>query len=348
MSYAQFLLDFANNFIKEAEIDLNVANKLLSDIDLSKCESDEEVFGIGRRILYNLQQASEKAIKASIFVVFKPIVRIITSIGITEEGTDAVDRCKIPVEQLRDLDEMFKPEKIGHLPPLAFICLINEVIGLKDFITCRISVSLERLVRKHLISRRDKLNIKSYLSQISEMLSLEGGVREEIKDICRAWQNRNWKEVRRRLGFSIPCIENKLRILAKLHLPYTKERSPDELYRSMSKVKSQKAKALGLKEAEGVIEAALEWYKNSMDSIPLINHVINHAFTLSSCLSLYESIGRYPSDAQSGISVFERRNEICKDIKNAGNVIDELKTLTNDVRILVKNIGPRLLELESL
>ena len=78
-------VDFANKFIKEAEIDLIVAEKLLSDLDLSKCESDEIVFGIGRRALYSLQQASEKAIKALILVYFKPMLQPHTAASAGEE-----------------------------------------------------------------------------------------------------------------------------------------------------------------------------------------------------------------------------------------------------------------------
>jgi hypothetical protein len=83
------------------------------------------------------------------------------------------------------------------------------------------------------------------------------------------------------------------------------------------------------------------------DSIPLINHIIAHAFTISICLWVYQSIGRYPRDAKSVIDVYVKRNEICRDVKSVGKLVDEVKTLVSQVRSLIENISPRLLELES-
>ena len=151
-SYVKYMLNFANEFIKEAEIDLIVAEKLLSDLDLSKCESDEIVLGIGRRALYSLQQASEKAIKASILIYFKQLLHITVSTG--EKRGPSTSYCEIPVERLKRLEKLFDPKKIGHLPALAFICLINETIKLKDSIACGILTSLRKLGR---LPRMDEL-----------------------------------------------------------------------------------------------------------------------------------------------------------------------------------------------
>jgi hypothetical protein len=164
-------VDFANKFIKEAEIDLIVAEKLLSDLDLSKCESDEIVLGIGRRALYSLQQASEKAIKASILIYFKPNITA------------------------RQLEKLFDPEKIGHLPALAFICLINEIIKSKDSIARGILTLLRKLSR---LSRMDEdeleQGVKKGFGAFLGILNREPKIQEEIEQICGAWEQRDQKK----------------------------------------------------------------------------------------------------------------------------------------------------------
>jgi len=347
-------VDFANKFIKEAEIDLIVAEKLLSDLDLSKCESDEIVFGIGRRALYSLQQASEKAIKASILICFKPMLHLAASTG--EERGSATSYCKISVERLKQLEKLFDPEKIGHLPALAFICLTNETIKSKDCIARRILTSLRKLGP---LLRMDglELGIKKGLDAFLGVLNLEPKIRKEVESICSAWKQRDQKQVMSKLGCSIPCIEYRLETLAKLRANRIDERTLSESYSFLSKISkilegvkksSSLAEALGSKEkAEKVADAILKWFEFMKDSIPSINHIIAHAFTISICLWVYQSIGRYPRDAKSVIDVYVKRNEICRDVKSVGKLVDEVKTLVSQVRSLIENISPRLLELES-
>jgi hypothetical protein len=352
-----YYVDFANKFIKEAEIDLIVAEKLLSDLDLSKCESDEIVFGMERRALYSLQQASEKAIKALILVYFKPMLHIAASIG--EEKGPATSYCKIPVERLKRLEKLFDPEKIGHSPAPALICLINEIIKLKDSIACGILTSLRKLGQ---LSRMDELKleiIKKGLNAFLGTLNLEPKIWKKVKYICRARKRRDLKEVMRKLGYSIPCIEYGLENLTKLRTIRIDERTLSESHCFLSKISKTLedvkkspllAEALGLKErekAEEVVDAMLKWFEFTKDSMPLINHIVAHAFTIGICLWVYESIGRYPRDAKFMIDVYVKRNEICRDVKSVSKLVDEVKTLVSQVLSLIENISPRLLELES-
>jgi hypothetical protein len=356
MSYVKYILDFANEFIKEAEIDLIVAEKLLSDLDLSKCESNEIVFGIGRRALYSLQQASEKAIKALILVYFKPMLHITVSTG--EEREPSTSYCKISVERLKRLEKLFDPEKIGHLPALALICLTNETIKLKDSIARRILASLRKLGRL-LRMDEDELeqDIKKGLDIFLGILNLEPKIWEEIEYICSAWEQRDQKKVMSKLRYFIPCIEYRLETLAKLRAIRIDERTLSKSHSFLIKINKiledvkkspSLAEALGSKEkAEKVADAILKWFEFMKDSIPSINHIIAHAFTISICLWVYQSIGRYPRDAKSVIDVYVKRNEICRDVKSIGKLVDEVKTLVSQVRSLIENISPRLLELES-
>jgi hypothetical protein len=312
------------------------------------------VLGIGRRALYSLQQASEKAIKASILIYFKQLLHITVSTG--EKRGPSTSYCEIPVERLKRLEKLFDPKKIGHLPALAFICLINETIKLKDSIACGILTSLRKLGR---LPRMDELEleIKKSLDAFLGILNLEPKIREEVEYICSAWEQRDQKKVMSKLGYFVPCIEYRLKTLTKLRTIRIDERTLSESRSFLSKINKiledvkkspLLAKALGSKEkAEEVADAILKWFEFMKDSIPLINHIIAHAFTISICLWVYQSIGRYPRDAKSVIDVYVKRNEICRDVKSVGKLVDEVKTLVSQVRSLIENISPRLLELES-
>jgi hypothetical protein len=60
-----------SRFAEEAYWDLRIAEKLLAGLDLGTCDHDDEVFYTGRRVLYLLQQASEKATKAYLVAYFR-------------------------------------------------------------------------------------------------------------------------------------------------------------------------------------------------------------------------------------------------------------------------------------
>jgi thiaminase len=160
-----------------------------------------------------------------------------------------------------------------------------------------------------------------------------------------------------KLGYFIPCIEYGLENLAKLRAIRIDERTLSRSHSFLSKINKiledakknpSLAKALGSKEkAEKVADAILKWFEFTKDSMPSISHIIAHAFTISICLWVYESIGRYPSDAKFAIDVYVKRNEICRDVKSVGKLVDEVKALMSQVRSLIENISPRLLELES-
>jgi hypothetical protein len=163
-----------------------------------------------------------------------------------------------------------------------------------------------------------------------------------------------------KLGYFIPCIEYGLETLTKLRTIRIDERTLSESHSFLSKISKTLedvkkspllAEALGLKErekAEKVVDAMLKWFEFTKDSMPLINHIVAHAFTISICLWIYQSIGRYPRDTKSVIDVYVKRNETCRDVKSIGKLVDEVKTLVSQVRSLIENISPRLLELESV
>ena len=77
---AQDIIRIAKEFAEEAYWDLQVAKRLIENLKLDICSNNDEVFYIGRRILYMLQQASEKAAKAFLLAYFKSWIESISSI----------------------------------------------------------------------------------------------------------------------------------------------------------------------------------------------------------------------------------------------------------------------------
>ena len=113
-----------------------------------------------------------------------------------------------------------------------------------------------------------------------------------------AWRQREWEKVRSKLGHPIPCIEYKLETLTRLRITRIEEHALREFYSPLSETLEDAkkspllAKALGSKKkAEEVADAILKWFEFMKDSIPLINHIIVHAFTIDICLWVYQSIG---------------------------------------------------------
>jgi HEPN domain-containing protein len=123
---AQDIIRIARDFAEEAYWDLQVAKRLIEDLKLDICSNNDEVFYIGRRILYLLQQASEKAIKAYFFTYFKLWIESAISI------TGQVDRNKEPMifniqRKLIRLSQDLEPKKIGHRPHSTFLKVVNNI-----------------------------------------------------------------------------------------------------------------------------------------------------------------------------------------------------------------------------
>ena len=64
-------IEVAAMYSEEAYWDLIATKKMLQFLKFESCDKDEEVFYLCRRVLYLLQQASEKAIKAYLIAYFK-------------------------------------------------------------------------------------------------------------------------------------------------------------------------------------------------------------------------------------------------------------------------------------
>lgn len=344
--------NLANDFIKEAEIDLITTEKLISNLDLSKCELDEKVFGIERRALYNLQQASEKAVKALILIYFKPMFFFENDLITNESGSSygLKSEEKNFVKPLKQLDKKFTPEKIGHSTSIPFMCLTEEIINNQD----RIKNIILRKLRFHFHENRIH-ELEKNLDISLKKLSLEPKRQKRLERICKEWKKGNWMGVKSELGYMIPCIEHSLEALSKqLTIRSENDESiSEEVYQSLNELIKQQidniARESGSKEkGELVLSSFLDWFNAIKESVPSISYVISYAFTVSECLWIYESIGRYPRDARFEIDVYMKRNEVCQDAKNIDELISKVKELVNTVNSLVGKFNQSLSKLESV
>jgi hypothetical protein len=84
--------------------------------------NNDKVFYTGRRILYLLQQASEKAAKAYLFAYIKSWIELLViSVG-------RVDKSKYSIisrihEKLNSLNNRLEPKRIGHKSHKALIII---------------------------------------------------------------------------------------------------------------------------------------------------------------------------------------------------------------------------------
>jgi HEPN domain-containing protein len=122
----QDIISIAKDFAEEAYWDLQLAKRLFENLKLDTCMNNDEVFYIGRRILYFLQQASEKAIKAYFFTYFKLWVESTISI------TGQVDRNREHMifdiqRKLIRLSQDLEPKAIGHKPHSTFLKVVNSI-----------------------------------------------------------------------------------------------------------------------------------------------------------------------------------------------------------------------------
>ncbi|MCC6014538.1 MAG: hypothetical protein LM564_02395, partial [Desulfurococcaceae archaeon] len=104
-------IDIASRFAEEAYWDLRIAEKLLAGLDLGTCDQNDEVFYTGRRVLYLLQQASEKATKAYLIAYFRIWL---AQIKLAILGYHKEDRHLLDI--LTKLEERLEPKRIRHAP----------------------------------------------------------------------------------------------------------------------------------------------------------------------------------------------------------------------------------------
>jgi HEPN domain-containing protein len=125
-------IELAKAFLKEAKCDLETADILIATMKPRLEESmkhnkvDDEVFCVGRRTLFMLQQATEKLAKAFILAYPKPLLENMRKIVKRCSGVD-LPVLKFSKELLEESDEL-EPESMGHKPHEAIVKLLRKYL----------------------------------------------------------------------------------------------------------------------------------------------------------------------------------------------------------------------------
>jgi nucleotide-binding universal stress UspA family protein len=313
--------DIASRFAEEAYWDLYAAEKLSAGLGLDTCNQNDEVFYTGRRVLYLLQQASEKAAKAHLITYFKIWLKIIEP-AINEDPRlqEILKRRKILVS--------LEPKQIGHKPHRAIFDL---------------SCGLYELFYKEKSSMLRHVEFFSEeMVELLRKLELPKDLQGTIEQLCKG----------KGVGESPPCLTEKvLRELRSFKEDFerrveealAKGSTEEQLAERAKHLLNEFAKALedagrakaGTKEclerlatsgAETLVHHAKEFILGSLYSY----YLLAYFFIVYPRLAIYETIGRYPE--------YGNRGSVCQDIGKLNLFIEEVRLLVNNVKHFVEEL----------
>jgi hypothetical protein len=367
---AQEIIRIARDFAEEAYWDLQVAKKLIENLKLDNCNSNDEVFYIGRRVLYLLQQASEKAAKAYLFAYIKSWIGILVTT--VDKGISKGDKNKYTEiisihEKLKSLYNELEPRNIGHKPHEAFldaICDIyvvfyknkNSIIEYMRYffdkylqnLTEKLSNFIKKYVKKSnesslqipesakmivyiIINIINNVMVNPIISYL-EKLDLETHVRESIEYIC------NERKIDEQ---SPPCINEEMLESLKLtketyyKMLLTIEKQVDEHFKK-SNIETQimeMVKIFGNVNEDYVskiIESQLELYRKYVINVYSSLYFSYYLFTYLA--KVYPCLLKYETAGRYPEGITGSRDKICQDIEKLKLIKEEIKFLVNTIK----------------
>jgi hypothetical protein len=364
------IVSIAKDFAEEAYWDLQVAKKLLKKLKLSICKNSDEVFYIGRRILYLLQQASEKAAKAYLFAYIKSWIGILVTT--VDKGISKGDKNKYTEiisihEELKSIYNKLEPKNIGHKPHEAFldaVCDIyvvfyknkNSIIEymryffdkslqnltdkLFNFIKKYVKKSNEsslqipestKMVINNIINIYNNVIVNPIISYL-EKLDLETHTRKSIEYICKE----------REIGEqSPPCINEEMLESLKLtketydRMLLTIEKQVYEYFKK-SNIETQimeMVKIFGNVNEDYVskiIESQLELYQKYI--INAFSSVYFSYYLFTYLAKVYPCLLKYETAGRYPEDITVSRDKICQDIEKLKFIKEEIEFLVNTIK----------------
>jgi len=322
-------LELAEAFLEEARCDLKVADILIAHIkprleeSVRRGEADDEVFYLGRRTLYFLQQAAEKLIKAYALVYFAPMEESLKKHGI---------RLKTQIDA----------KKMGHDPHDKLVRLREEIVENRGSVMAIISGSAG--VFERAFNELSKLlpDERGRIEAFKEAF-MNTAYRPLVDDLSRTLGEFKWKYM---LKKEPPCLdglavlesmrgklEEALQEALKRFRDATEKLNPhQDLLRSL--VEKTKMGERDRREIETLLQILFgEEGERALRVILSQVYVFVFGIT-SSCISWYVNGGRYPDaggdEGKRGL-VTEIRDAIWSDIKNIEGFRRELDLLAGAV-----------------
>ena len=370
----QDIIRIAKDFAKEAYWDLQVAKILFENLKLDTCMNNDKVFYIGRRILYLLQQASEKAVKGYLFAYLRSWIEpMVTTVNkeIGKEDRNKYTEIFTIHEKLNTLNDRLRPKEIGHKPQEVFlniICDIYEVFHKNKnsaikYIWYFINKSLQNVTEgiSRIIKEYFKKSNKNSLSMLEEIkmitnitinaiadallnaikdylekLELAEHTRESIERICKE------KKIDKP---SLPCInEEVLESLKplkenyyKIRLEIEKQVSKEQVYEHIKK-SNIVTQIIELIKAFGIINEDYMMKIIELHAVTLQKYIIN----IFSSISFSDYLFAYLSKVYPCLEKYEDIGRYPEDITNSKDKIcqdiEKLKHILEEVEFLVNTI----------
>jgi len=305
-------IETATIYSEEAYWDLIAAKKMLQFLKFESCDKDEEAFYLGRRVLYLLQQASEKAIKAYLIAYFKPFIETLIL------PDDAID--ENPPEQvlmihklIEDTANLITTKNLSHEPGIAIskaMCNLYElcykyVRALNDYIRFYSTIILRSALKNEAKRNKDQDLVK----EIVEAIIASPLIRQYINLIMipelSAEEKRNLEkgcsEIRKASkqellkSIVIPCIDkDMLRLLENIR-KYFEERIVNEAKNQITLQKILDRSSL----LEEIIEIAIEIDEGlKADIIRTIRDMISNELGARGKISALQQLAIHPSFVQ--------------------------------------------------
>jgi hypothetical protein len=305
---AQARIRIARDFAKEAYWDLQIAKRLIENLKLDTCSNNDEVFYIGRRVLYMLQQASEKIAKAFLLAYFKswiePLIKTVDK-EISKADENKYAEILELHEKLKTLNDKLKPKKIRHAQHKTFldvICGIYEVFYKeKNYIIKYVQFIFDKFFKR---------SLEDYLRNYIEKLELPQDIRENIEHMCRE---------RKFVEESFPYI-NKEKLEGFKLLKENYKLLREQMYESLKKSTATEQQimeiiksSLNIKEDiwKAIEPRVVTYIKNIYIYLPFSSYLFAYLSNVYLCLAMYETAGRYPEL----INNVGNRKKICQNIE---------------------------------
>jgi hypothetical protein len=324
--------NIASRFAEEAYWDLRIAERLLAGLDLGTCDQNDEVFYTGRRVLYLLQQASEKAAKAHLVAYFRVWLKIIK---LAILGYHKEDRHLLDI--LTKLEERLEPKRIRHAPHRAIsdlLCRLYELFYKNKSSMLRYVKSISRGLLPYFRAYvRDENEVAELMLGPLRKLELPKGVQGTIEQLCEGEEadKKSLAEALRELrslreDFERRVEEALARGPTEEHLVERAKHLLNEFAKALEDAGRAKAgtkeclERLATSGAETLVHHAKEFILGSLYSY----YLLAYFFIIYPHLAIYETIGRYPE--------YENRGSVCQDIGKLDLLIEEVRLLVSKVK----------------
>jgi hypothetical protein len=332
-------IDVASRFAEEAYWDLHIAERLLAGLDLVTCNQNDEVFYTGRRVLYLLQQASEKAAKAHLIAYFRIWL---AQIKLAIKG----DRRLLKI--LTELEERLEPKQIRHEPHRAIsdlLCRLYELFYKNKSSMLRYVKSISRGLLPYFRAYvRDENEVAELMLGPLRKLELPKCAQGIIEQLCEGKEadKKSLTEALRELRSLREDFER--RVEEALARGPTEKRPAEyaelvlnEIKRALESLGEAKAdtkeclERLAASDAETLVHHAREVGLGSLYSYYLLARLLR----VYPYLAIYETIGRYPE--------YKNRGSVCQDIGKLDLIIEEVRLLVSKVKHFAEEFKSLLL-----